>query len=130
MYQIERKDYGYYLTFGDLIKADEMNRWVSESKQEMLSAPSQFGVFVDMRTLAPLPEDAQVAMQEGQKLYKSKGMTRSVVIVNSKITKMQFMRIAKETGIYEWERYIDATAVPNWEDVGVAWLTEATDPDL
>ncbi len=130
MYQIERKDYGYYLTFGDLIKADEMNQWVKESKQEMLSAPPQFGVFVDMRTLAPLPEDAQMAMQEGQKLYKAKGMTRSVVIVNSKITKMQFMRIAKETGIYEWERYIDATAVPNWEEVGVAWLTNAADPDL
>ncbi len=42
---------------------------------------------------------------------------------------MQFKRIAKETGIYEWERYINASATPNWEQAGADWLTKAADPD-
>ncbi|HMV41143.1 MAG TPA: hypothetical protein PK079_09135 [Leptospiraceae bacterium] len=60
-----------------------------------------------MRTLKPLPPESQIHMQEGQKLYKEKGMVRSVVILANTITKLQFKRIAQETGIYQWERYID-----------------------
>ncbi len=42
---------------------------------------------------------------------------------------MQFKRIARETGIDQWERYINASATPNWEQVGIDWLTRAADPD-
>jgi hypothetical protein len=42
---------------------------------------------------------------------------------------MQFKRIAKETGIYQWERYIDSNANPTWEQAGVDWLVKGTDPD-
>lgn len=129
MYKIEKKLYGYKLTFGDFIKTDEMKQWVNESKTALAAAPREFGIFVDMRTLKPLPPEAQQYMQEGQKLYKAKGMTRSVVIVDGALTKMQFQRIAKETGIYEWERYIDAAAEPNWEAVGTNWISKGIDPD-
>lgn len=129
MYKIEKKDYGYQLTFGDFIRSEEMQQWVEDSKQELASCPAEFGVFVDMRTLKPLAPETQAHMQEGQKLYKAKGMTRSVVIVNSALIALQFKRIAKETGIYEWERYLDASAMDNWEEVGIRWLTEAVDPD-
>jgi hypothetical protein len=56
-------------------------------------------------------------------------MQRSVVILKDKITMMQFRGIAKETGIYEWERYIDASAVENWEQIGLDWILNAVDPD-
>jgi len=65
-----------------------MQRWADESKQRLTSAPDNFGVFVDMIHLKPLPPDAQEILTEGQKLYKEKGMVRSVVIVNSTILKM------------------------------------------
>lgn len=51
------------------------------------------------------------------------------MILSDAITTMQFKRIAKETGIYEWERYINASATPNWEQAGADWLTKAADPD-
>ena len=38
-------------------------------------------------------------MNRVDKLFKEKGMTRSAVIVASAMLKMQFKRIAKETGI-------------------------------
>lgn len=129
MNSIERKGFGYKLTFGENIRAEEMKKWVDDSKTALADAPSEFGVFVDMRTLKPLAADAQEHMQIGQKLYKEKGMVRSVVIVDSAITKMQFVRIAKETGIYQWERYIDASAVADWEKVGLAWIQDGKDPD-
>jgi hypothetical protein len=82
-----------------------------------------------MRNLKPLPPDAQASMEEGQKLYKQKGMERSVVILNSASLTMQFKRIAKETGIYEWERYVDASKTADWEKVGLDWVKKGVDPD-
>ena len=129
MNKIEKKPYGYKLTFGDFIAIDEMNQWVEDSKKTLASAPKEFGIFVDMRTLKPLAQEVQGPMNAGQQLYKKAGMIRSVVVVNNAITKMQFKRIAKESGIYEWERYIDASAVSDWEKVGEDWIVNAVDPD-
>ena len=129
MYKIERKDFGFKLTFGEFMNAEEMKNWVEDSKKSLSTAPKEFGVFVDMRTLKPLPQDSQKAMEEGQKLYKERGMSRSVVILNSPTVTAQFKRIAKETGIYNWERYLDASTIPNWEEKGRSWLSRAIDPD-
>lgn len=129
MYSINQKNFGYYLVFGGFIQRDEMKKWVDESEIALENAPDEFGVFVDMRTLKPLPQDSQAHMQEGQKLFKRSGMIRSVVIVNDSVTNMQFKRIAKETGIYEWERYIDASTVSNWEETGLNWIKKGIDPD-
>ena len=129
MYKIQKEDYGYKLTFGEVINADEMKRWLKESREVLKSAESSFGVFVDMRTLKPLTPEAQQPMHEGQKLYKERGMVRSVVILDNAITKMQFKRIAHETGIYEWERYIDEQSDPNWETTGIEWIRDGKDPD-
>lgn len=129
MYNIERTDWGYQLTFGDFIKEPEMQKWVGESTEVLKAAKPGFGVLVDMRTLKPLPPEAQTAMQTGQKLYKTKGMVRSAVILSNKLLTLQFQRIAQETGIYEWERYIDAEATANWYEQGVAWVRDGVDPD-
>ena len=128
MYKIEKTDYGYKLTFDDFVVADEMKAWREESAELLSGAPGQFGVLVDMRTLIPLSVAAQEQMQEGQKLYRSKGMLRSVVILDSVVTTMQFQRIGRETGIGDFERYIDASSVANWEQVGVEWITKGIDP--
>lgn len=129
MYKIEKKGYGFRLTFGEFIEPDEMKKWVEDSRKALEEASGSFYVFVDMRTLKPLPPESQPFMQEGQKLYKDKGMERSVVILSNPTTTLQFKRIAKETGIYQWERYIDASANNDWESKGMAWLQEAKDPD-
>lgn len=130
MYKIEKKDFGFKLTFGGFIEKEEMEQWVQESKKALLGKMGEFSVFVDMRTLKPLPADAQEVMVNGQKLYRQAGMVRSVVILDNTITTMQFKRLAKESGIYEWERYIDASTTPKWELVGLGWLVKGTDPDL
>ena len=129
MYKIERAPYGIRLTFGGFIENAEMERWVEESTSVLAAQQGGFGVFVDMRTLKPLPQDSKATMEKGQRAYKEKGMTRSVVILESALVTIQFKRIAQESGIYQWERYLDASAHPDWEAVGVAWVRDGVDPD-
>ena len=129
MYKIRKEPYGFHLTFSGLIGVDEMEAWLVESKEVLATAEEKFGVFVDMRDLEILPPESQPAMKRGQRLYKKLGMVRSVVILSDEITTMQFKRIAKQTGIYEWERYIDAGIESNWEEVGLAWIVDNVDPD-
>ncbi len=129
MYQIEKTHWGFRLTFGGSIDAAEMTRWLEESRKVLAAQEDEFYVFVDMRTLIPLDQDAQIPMIEGQALYRSKGMQRSVVILSSPATASQFRRIGGETGIGKFERYIDASSVPDWEEVGLNWLFNEIEPE-
>lgn len=129
MFSIEKKPWGFYLTFADSIHKDEMEKWVGESKKALIGHPKEFGVFVDMRKLKPLDEETQKVMVGGQQLYKAAGMNRSVVILDSIAVTLQFKRLARESGIYSWERYISAPENPHWEHIGVDWLTKGIDPD-
>jgi hypothetical protein len=129
MHKIEKKTWGLELTFADVVAKQEMQTWLEESKVVLKTLQPGFGVFVDMRTLKPIAADTQAVMQEGQKLFKAQGMARSVVILAGSIVTLQFKRIAKETGIYEWERYLDSSAVPTWKDKGIAWVRDKIDPD-
>ena len=130
MTNIEKKDYGFKLTFAGSISQDEMASWVSDSKNTLASQTSEFGILVDMRELSPLTPGAKDVMQTGQKLYKDKGMKRSAVIVSQGFISTQFKMIAQQTGIYEWERYIDASANSNWENIATNWITNGKDPDV
>lgn len=129
MYRIEKKPWGFKLTFGDFIKHEEMNQWYEDAERELKLQSGAFGVFVDMRSLKPLPADAQKRMEDGQRLFKQKGLKRSAVILDSALTTMQFKRIAHETGIYQWERYIDASTHADWEKRAMDWLQSEVDPD-
>jgi hypothetical protein len=130
MYKIEKQPYGYKLTFSGLIKVDEMKAWAKEATTILKAQPTKdFGVFVDMRELKPLLDDAKAAMVEGQVAFKQKGMQRSVVILSTPVIAMQFQRLAKESGIYQWERYLDSQTVKNYEKVGEDWITKGIDPD-
>jgi hypothetical protein len=129
MYKILRKPFGYRLTFTEIVNAEQMTEWAQESAKALATAPAKFGVFVEMQGLKPLSAEAQAVLIEGQKLYKAKGMQRSVVILQYPITKLQLTRLAKESGIYEWERYLSTEENPNWETLALAWIDQGIDPD-
>ena len=129
MYKIEKKPYGFKLTFGGFIRLDEMQQWMEESKKILEESPCEFAVFIDMRELKPLPARSQQYMQQGQKIYREKGMQRSVVILNNPGTTLQFKRLAKETGIKKRERYIDASTVKDWLVKGLNWIKHEEEPD-
>jgi hypothetical protein len=129
MYKIERIVFGYMLSFEDLMDFDEMIKWYEESKKVLENQKDSFGVLIDMRNLKPLTDDAQRIMVQGKQLYKNAGMNRSAVILSNMLLQLQFRKLAKDSGIYEWERYISSADTPNWEQVAANWITKGEDPD-
>lgn len=130
MFKVERTSYGIKMTLAGFIEKEESIEWLAEVKRVVKAIPLGFNAFVDMRELKPLPAESQPATKEVHKFCKENGGVRSVVILDSAVTTMQFKHLAKETGIYDVERYIDASSNPNWEEVALLWLNNAVDPDL
>ena len=129
MYAIDRTVYGLKLTFGGFMDAAEMQKWHDDIVGKLPKMSLKFGILVDMRTLKPLPADAQSTMVKGQQACKKAGMERSCVILDNATTTLQFKRLAKESGIYAFERYIDASANPSWEHTAIKWVANGLDPD-
>jgi hypothetical protein len=129
MYSIDKRTFGFKLTFGGFIQADEMKKWHDDLATVLPKAPSKFGVMVDMRTLKPLPPDAQGMLVKGQQAFKKAGMERSCVILDNPTITVQFKRLGKESGIYAFERYIDASENIAWEKTATKWISEGVDPD-
>jgi hypothetical protein len=129
MYKIEKRPSGFLLTFSGKIAKDEMTRWLNESKTQLITVSGKFGVIIDMRELAPIDGETQAVMVEGQGLYKAKGMAKSAVILSNPVVTQQFKRLGQQSGIYAFERYIDASANSNWSGIAVAWVRDRIDPD-
>jgi hypothetical protein len=128
VYKIEKTDLGLRLTFGGEMTKAEIERWYEESKETLMGQPTPFGVIIDMRTLAPLPVDAHEVMVRGQSMYRTHGMQRSCVILQDAITAIQFRRLARQSGIYKHERYIDASTHKDWLVEARTWVRDAIAP--
>jgi hypothetical protein len=131
MYRIAKKDFGFQLTFGGEIDAAEMTHWRDEAKAILAGAPRSFGVLIDMRTLKPggIQADAQKVMVDGQGLFRKAGMERSCVILQSATVTMQFERLARDSGIFAFERYVNAAQKPDWEGKALGWIRNKIDPN-
>ena len=128
MYKIEKTDLGFQLNFGGDMTEAELQTWYEESAGVLAEMNLPFGVIIDMRTLAPLPIGAQTVMIKGQAMYRSCGMQRSCVILEDAITTIQFMRLARQSGIFKYERYIDASVQKDWRQVARSWVRDAVAP--
>ena len=128
MYKIEKTDLGFQLTFGGDMTEAELQTWYEESAGVLAEMNLPFGVIIDMRTLAPLPIGAQTVMIKGQAMYRSCGMQRSCVILEDAITTIQFMLLARQSGIFKYERYIDASVQKDWRQVARSWVRDAVAP--
>jgi len=128
MYRIERTDWGFELEFGGNMSAEEVQQWYQDWAEALKGRLGPFSVFVDMRTLIPLSKEAMIPLGEGQRLARQSGMIRSVVIVQNPATASQFRRIAGDTGINQWERYIDAISFENWKELGMNWILQGLEP--
>lgn len=129
MYKIEKRNNIYYITFSGSITEEEMQKWYEESESLLKNASGTCFVIVDMRSMKPLSDKSQAILKKGQSAYKIKGMKRSAVILESTVLTMQLKRIGQETGIYAWERYIDASKDKDFLKTAEAWVEKEIDPD-
>src|SRR5271157_552965 len=104
MYKIEKTNYGVKFTFSGFLDEEEIKRWAEEVVAVTKLLPKGFCVFMDMRGMKPLPQDAWPVMQKAQEQAIKAGMARSVQVVDDPITSMQFKRFARNTGISDRQR--------------------------
>lgn len=128
MHKIEETSYGYHMTFEGFFRRADVEDWVSELKKTV-GGQGTFGVLVDMRGASAFPADAQDKLFEGISLCRDKGMNRAAVVVANPISKIQAVRVSKETGIHDIVGFIDASSDPDWEKAAQDWIQEAKAPD-
>ena len=130
MYKIVKEPFGFELTFGDTVSADELKHWRLESVRALVGAPESFGVIFDLRTLRrnELDPEAQEMLAEGRELFMRAGMRRSCIILDSAPITARYRRQAWETRGRSFERYLNAAADPGWRAKAVAWIEQQIDP--
>jgi hypothetical protein len=87
-------------------------------------------MLVDSRTQKANPPETQEIIKEAMVWLRGHGMERSVVVLDSTVALIQILRLAKASGVYAYERYLDALKDPDWEAKAVDWIVRAIDPDL
>jgi hypothetical protein len=129
MYQIQETSYGLHVVFNGFLQKDEMMAWATEVMPIVNGRRGEFGALVDLRGAKAFPQAAQEVLFDAIKNLRSRGLNRQSVVVASPILKIQATRMAKELGMYEVVRFLDASALENWEEVGVDWAARGIDPD-
>ena len=129
MYTMERTTYGLYIEVRDTLSKVDAEQWVEDLKAAITDINGEFSVFSDLRRVLLLSPESKDAVQTGEMYARKHGLVRSVIILNDEITVQQLRGIARLSGVYEWERYIDASAVGNWEQIGLDWVIHGIDPD-
>jgi len=129
MWNISTQPFGFVITFSGQLDAANLQAWIDESRQRLAQPlPSDWGLIVDMRDLAPLTNDAQLLMTEGQSEYKKRGMSRVAVVLTDAITTLQFRRLGRSSGVASIERFINAASTPNWKIIAKQWVADGIEP--
>jgi hypothetical protein len=109
---------------------EEANAWRKDYERIVPGLKPGFGQLVDLRDKKAYTPDVGEIIQDVMRYVREHGMARSAVILSSAMTKMQISRLAKDAGMYEYERYFDATAEKDWERKAIDWIEKGVDPDL
>lgn len=133
MHLFEKTNYGFKVSVSGYFSLDAAKEWWQDYLVIIEQVKSHwgrdFGQFVDLRGFKPGDEEAQKYITSGMELFKKSGGGRSIVLFDSPIGAMQVKRLAKESGIYQWARFIDFQTHPTFEVVVEQWLVHGQDPD-
>jgi hypothetical protein len=125
----EKTAYGYTSAISGTLTPPEAAAWFEEVKRAVGSTHHAFHQLIDLRGQKPNPPQSQAIVEQAMGWVREQGMVRSAVVLSDTIMRMQIMRLAKEVGMYAYERYFDASKNPNWQKEAMAWIEQGVDPD-
>jgi hypothetical protein len=125
----EPAPYGLRSAIFGFFTLEEANDWRKDYERIVPTLQPGFGQLVDLRDKKAYTPEVNQVIQDVMRYVREGGMARSAVVLSSAMTKMQISRLAKETGMYEYERYFDATADKDWERKALDWIQNGVDPD-
>jgi hypothetical protein len=129
MINCKKTDFGFRDTFSSPLSLDEVDKWRVQMKYDVLTLSGEFTVFVDSRNCELIPAECKSIVEDVQTFCRENGMRRSAVILSDEMITQQLKIVAKKTGIYESERYINSSSNPDWEQQGMNWIIHGLDPE-
>jgi hypothetical protein len=129
MYELHETEYGLRIVTQGLIAKDEIQRMMQEAGRMVKGLRPGFGVLHDMRGMFALPPEARDLMKRNMETAREAGMGRSAQILDDAITTLQFKRLAKDVGIADTTRQIDASRVADCDRAAIDWIEKGIDPD-
>ena len=125
----EPMPYGLRTSLSGFVTMEEAIAWQKDYERIAPTRRTGFGQLVDLREQKTYTSEVGAVIQDVMRYVRERGMARSAVILASAMTKLQISRLAKEVGMYEYERYFDASTQPDWERQALDWIERGIDPD-
>lgn len=129
MHEVKETEYGLYVEVTGLVSLDQSIVIMAEMRQIFESRETGICVFANLQKMDLLTEETQAVLLKIQRHCVNSGVKRVAVILGNATVAHQFKRLSLESGIYDYERYLDASSDPDWETKGLKWITEGIDPD-
>lgn len=124
-----RTEYGFRLNAPGYITPPEAKAWFEDLRTKVAVKKGRpFGLMVDIRGQKANPPETQEIIKQAMGWLKQNGMVRSTVVLDSTVARLMMVRMAKQSGVYEWERYIDASKDPDWEHKAIDWIVNGSEP--
>jgi hypothetical protein len=130
MHKIEETPYGYRLVFDGLLHREDAGALLNAMRTTIRPRGCSYALMVDLRNSRAFPAEAQEILKQAILHCKQTGMERNACILDSAIATLQAKRLAREAGVDESSRYIDAASDPDWERIAIDWLVRAIEPDV
>jgi hypothetical protein len=118
--------YGYRSELIDPYDDAEHQAWFARIKR-IADRPGFYGQLIDLRATTPDPS-AQDGISDAMAYVRAHGLLRSAVVVAHPTAALTVKQAAWRTGVYEWERYFDASTDPDWEQHAEDWIIRRIDP--
>jgi len=124
-------DYGFRVHAPGYVTPADARAWFEDLKGRVLALDGRpFGLLMDSRTQRSNPPDTQEFVQTAMAWLREHGLERSAVVLDSTVALIPQLRSAKSTGVYAYERYLDAEKDTQWEQKAEDWIVRGIDPDL
>jgi hypothetical protein len=124
-----RTEYGFRVNAPGYITPPEAIAWFEDLRNKVaLKKGRPFGLLVDIRSQKANPPETQETIKQAMMWLRQSGMTRSAVVLDSAVARLMMVRMAKQSGVYDWERYIDAGKDPDWETKALGWIVHGHEP--
>src|SRR5262245_6580799 len=129
MAETMRTEYGFRANASGYITPAEAGAWFDDLRAKVAVKKGRpFGLMVDIRGQKANPPETQEIIKQAMMWLRQNGMVRSAVVLDSAVARLMMVRMAKQTGVYQWERYIDASKDTDWESKAIDWIVHETEP--
>lgn len=129
MITLQKTGWGIHMVAPGYITEDAARAWRDDLHRLLADMPAPFGLLVDIRTQRANPPETQTIIQDVMRSLREKGLQRSAVVLDSALALRQLVRLSQSTGVYAYERYLDANTTPDWERRALDWIQHGREPE-